>query len=77
MKLRLAIFTKIKPIDVIYDMEEHNKEGRLITLEFDKYYLINVYVPNAQRGLLRLDYRKKWDNDFLNYMKKQEMILNI
>ncbi|WP_459200887.1 exodeoxyribonuclease III [Methanococcus sp. CF] len=66
-----AIFTKIKPNEVIYGIKnsEHDGEGRVITLEFDEYYLINVYTPNSQRGLTRLDYRQKWDQDFLNYLK--------
>ena len=65
-----AIFTKIEPLNVIYDIEGHSKEGRVITLEFKEFYLINVYVPNAKRGLLRLNYRMKWDNDFLNCLRK-------
>ena len=69
-----AIFTKIKPINVKYglDMEEHDNEGRLITLEFEKFYLINVYVPNSGRGVDRLFYRQKWDNDLLNYLLELE-----
>ncbi|AVB77212.1 exodeoxyribonuclease III [Methanococcus maripaludis] len=69
-----AIFTKIKPNNVILGMEnsEHNNEGRVITLEFDEYYLVNVYTPNSQRGLTRLEYRQKWDEDFLNYIKTLE-----
>lgn len=65
-----AIFAKQKPISVNYGMgiAEHDKEGRLITLEFDKFYLITVYVPNSQRELKRLDYRMKWENDFKNYI---------
>lgn len=69
-----AIFTKIKPNNVILGMEnsEHNNEGRVITLEFDEYYLVNVYTPNSQRGLTRLEYRQKWDEDFLSYIKTLE-----
>ncbi|MBM7409046.1 exodeoxyribonuclease-3 [Methanococcus maripaludis] len=69
-----AIFTKIKPNNVILGMEnsEHNNEGRVITLEFDEYYLVNVYTPNSQRGLTRLEYRQKWDEDFLGYIKTLE-----
>ncbi len=68
------IFTKLKPINVKYGMgiEEHDQEGRMITLEFEKFFLINVYVPNSKRGLLRLDYRMTWENDFLNYVKTLE-----
>ena len=71
-----AVFTKIKPNEVIYGIKnsEHDGEGRLITLEFDEYYLINVYTPNSQRGLTRLEYRQKWDEDFLNYVKMLENI---
>ena len=65
-----AIFTKKKPLDVKYGLgiEEHDKEGRLITLEFDDFFLLNVYTPNSQRGLARLDYRMRWEDDFRNYM---------
>ena len=67
-----AIFTKIAPISVAYDIEieEHGQEGRVIALEFDKFYLVNVYTPNAQRGLARLDYRMRWEDDFRNYVKQ-------
>ncbi|ABO34896.1 exodeoxyribonuclease III Xth [Methanococcus maripaludis C5] len=69
-----AVFTKIKPNEVIYGIKnsEHNGEGRVITLKFDEYYLVNVYTPNSQRGLTRLKYRQKWDQDFLNYVKTLE-----
>jgi len=69
-----AVFTKIKPNDVILGIKnsEHDGEGRVLTLEFDDYYLVNVYTPNSQRGLTRLDYRQKWDQDFLNYVKALE-----
>ena len=69
-----AVFTKQKPLGVTYGMgqAEHDQEGRVITLEFVDYYLINVYTPNAQRGLTRLSYRKKWDQDFLHYLKQLE-----
>lgn len=65
-----AIFSRKKPISVKYGMgiEEHDKEGRLITLEFDDFYFITVYVPNSQRELKRLDYRMKWEDDFLQYI---------
>jgi len=67
-----AIFTKIKPLNVSYGIgnKGHDNEGRVITLEFKDFYLVNVYVPNSQRGLLRLSYRMKWDSDFLEYLKK-------
>ena len=65
-----AIFTKIEPISVKYgiDIKEHDEEGRVITLEFDKFYLVNCYTPNAKRELERLDYRMKWEDDFRNYL---------
>lgn len=65
-----AIFTKKKPLNVQYGMgiEEHDKEGRLITLEFDNFYFATVYVPNSQRELKRIEYRLKWENDFRNYI---------
>ena len=67
-----AIFTKINPISVKYgiDIEEHDQEGRVITLEFEKFYLVDCYTPNAQRELTRLDYRMKWENDFREYLKE-------
>ncbi len=70
-----VIFTKIKPIQVIngIGIKKHDHEGRVITLEFQDYFLINVYTPNAQRKLLRLNYRiKEWDVNFLAYLKKLE-----
>jgi len=65
-----AIFTKEEPIKVTYGIgiEEHDKEGRVITLEFDDYYMITVYTPNSQRELARLDYRMKWEEDFCGYL---------
>ncbi len=67
-----AIFSKIEPLSVSYGMgiQEHDQEGRVITLEFADFFLVNVYVPNSGRGLPRLQYRKKWDVDFLLYLKK-------
>lgn len=67
-----AVFTKIKPISVKYgmDIDEHDMEGRVITLEFDNFYLVNVYTPNSKRELLRLDYRMKWEDDFRTYLKR-------
>ncbi|MGL5053482.1 MAG: exodeoxyribonuclease III [Cetobacterium sp.] len=65
-----AVFTKEKPINHFYGIgiEEHDKEGRVITLEFDKYYLVNVYTPNSQAELARLDYRMSWEDEFRNYL---------
>lgn len=69
-----AIFTKREPLSVSYGIgvEEHDHEGRVITLEYPEYYLITVYVPNSQDELRRLDYRMKWEDDFLSYIKKLE-----
>ncbi|MBU2019996.1 MAG: exodeoxyribonuclease III [Bacteroidetes bacterium] len=69
-----AILSKIEPITVTKDMgiEEHDQEGRVICAEFEAFYLITVYVPNSGSELLRLDYRQKWDADFLSYLKKLE-----
>ena len=66
-----AIFTKKEPLSVSYGIgiEEHDKEGRVITLEYEDFYFITVYVPNSKRELLRLDYRMIWEDDFLKYIK--------
>lgn len=65
-----AIFTKEKPLSVSYGLgiEEHDKEGRVITLEFSEYYVITVYTPNSQNELARLDYRMQWEDDFRKYL---------
>lgn len=67
-----AIFTKREPLSVTYGMgiEEHDKEGRLITLEFEDFYFLTVYVPNSQDGLKRLEYRTQWEADFLAYINR-------
>lgn len=70
-----AVFSQIEPVHVAYGMgiAKHDHEGRVITLEYPKFYLVNVYVPNSQRQLERLDYRtKEWDPDFLQYLKNLE-----
>lgn len=69
-----GIFTKEEPISVFYGfgIEEHDQEGRVITLEFKDYYFITVYTPNSQSELARLSYRMKWEEDFLAYLKKLE-----
>ena len=69
-----AMFSKVKPLSVTYGLgiEEHDHEGRVITLELESYYLITVYTPNSQEELRRLDYRMKWDDDFRAYLKKLE-----
>lgn len=65
-----AIFTKQKPLNVTYGIgiEEHDKEGRVITLEFEDFHMVTVYTPNSQNELKRLDYRMKWEDDFQNYL---------
>ena len=67
-----AIFTKIKPLNVSYGIgiEEHDKEGRIITLEFEKFYMVNVYTPNSKRELERLEYRMVWEDEFRKYLLK-------
>lgn len=69
-----AIFTKKHPLSVSYGLgiEEHDHEGRVITLEFEDFFFITVYVPNSKQELLRLDYRMVWEDDFLKYVKKLE-----
>ena len=69
-----AIFTKKEPLSVKYGLgiEEHDKEGRVITLEFEEFFMITVYTPNSQNELARLDYRMKWEDDFRNYLKALE-----
>ena len=71
-----AIYTKHKPLNVTYgiDFDEHDHEGRVITLEMDDFYLITVYTPNSQDGLRRLDYRMKWEEDFQAYLHKLDAI---
>ena len=67
-----AIFTKKEPINVTYGMgiEEHDKEGRVITLEFKDFYMVNIYTPNAKRGLERLGYRQIWEDEIKKYLMK-------
>lgn len=69
-----AVFTKEEPVSVRYgiDMEEHDQEGRVITLEFQDFYLVTVYTPNSQNELARLSYRMQWEDDFLQYLKQLE-----
>ena len=69
-----AIFTKEEPLSVVYGIgiEEHDHEGRVITLEFDNFYMVTVYTPNSQNELARLPYRMKWEDDFLGYLKNLE-----
>ena len=67
-----AVFTKHEPLSVSYGIgkEEHSHEGRAITLEFETFYLVNVYTPNSQNELARLDYRMQWEDDLLAYLKE-------
>ena len=76
-----AVFTRVKPISVQYGIgiDKHDHEGRVITLEFDKFYFVTCYTPNSQNELARLDYRMEWEDDFRNYLisldKKKPVIL--
>ncbi|MEK7649230.1 MAG: exodeoxyribonuclease III [Patescibacteria group bacterium] len=65
-----AIFTREKPLNVFYGIgrEEHDQEGRVVTLEFSDFFVVTVYVPNSKRELLRLEYRMQWDSDFMAYL---------
>ena len=67
-----AIYTRHKPLSVTYGIgiDEHDHEGRVITLEMEDFYLVTVYTPNSQDGLRRLDYRMTWETDFLAYLKR-------
>ena len=71
-----AIFTKKQPLTVTYGLgiDEHDKEGRVITLEFENFFMITVYTPNSQEALARLDYRMKWEDDFRDYLLKLNAI---
>lgn len=68
------VYSKVEPMSTSYGMNilEHDKEGRLITLEYKDFYLINSYVPNVKRDLSRLEYRMKWEDDFRKYVKELE-----
>ncbi len=67
-----AVFTKVEPISVSKGLgiEEHDQEGRVLTLEFEKFYLVNVYTPNVKRELTRLEYRMQWEEDMLAHLNK-------
>ncbi len=69
-----AIFSKIKPLNVSYGggIDVGDTEGRIVTAEFDDFFLVNLYTPNSKRGLARLDYRQEWDKLFFNYLKELE-----
>lgn len=70
----VAIFSKREPLNIAYGMgiEHHDKEGRIICAEYEKFYLVTVYTPNSQRELLRLEYRMEWEDDFRAYLKDLE-----
>ncbi len=67
-----AVFTRLNPLSVQYGLgqAEHDREGRVLNLEFDDFYLVNVYTPNSQRGLARLEYRMEWEDVFRKYLKR-------
>ncbi|MBN1055279.1 exodeoxyribonuclease III [Clostridium botulinum] len=67
-----AVFSKEKPLNISLGIgiEEHDKEGRILTLEFEEFYLVNVYTPNSQQKLARIDYRMAWENDFRSYLNE-------
>lgn len=71
-----AVFSKKVPINVTYgiEIEEHDKEGRIITLEFEKFFLVNCYTPNSKKGLERLDYRMLWEDEIKKYLIKLDKI---
>ena len=71
-----ALFTRIKPLNVTYGIgiEEHDQEGRVITAEFEKFFLVTCYTPNSGRDLARLEYRMIWEDDFKEYLKKLDKI---
>ncbi|EQK43570.1 exodeoxyribonuclease III [[Clostridium] bifermentans ATCC 638] len=71
-----AVFSKNKALDVKYGIgiEEHDNEGRVITLEFEDFYFVTVYTPNSQQGLKRLEYRMKWEDDFRDYLNRLDEI---
>ncbi|MDR0391170.1 MAG: exodeoxyribonuclease III [Planctomycetaceae bacterium] len=71
-----VIFTRNKPLSVSYGIgiEEHDQEGRVITLEFNDFFLVNVYTPNARQGLTRIDYRMQWEDAFRNYLLQLDRV---
>lgn len=71
-----AVFSRVKPVSVSFDIgiEEHDQEGRVITVEYEDFYLVNCYTPNAQRELTRLDYRMTWEDDFRAYLKRLDEV---
>lgn len=72
------VYTKVKPLSVVYGVNGlYNDEGRVITLEYDKFYLVNVYVPNSKEGLLRLDYRMEFEDNFREYLNSLKNKKNV
>jgi exodeoxyribonuclease-3 len=71
-----GVFVKKEPLNVTYGIgvDEHDREGRVITLEYENYYFVTVYTPNSGRELVRLGYRMEWEDDFLNYLKKLDEV---
>lgn len=71
-----AVFTKKEPLNVKYGIgiDEHDHEGRVITLEYEDFYMVTVYTPNSQTELARLDYRMRWDDDFRGYLKELDKV---
>lgn len=71
-----AIFTKVKPNNVTYGIgiEEHDNEGRVITLEYDEFFMVNIYTPNSKRGLERLEYRMVWEDEMVKYLRSLDSI---
>ncbi|MGN0225483.1 MAG: exodeoxyribonuclease III [Prevotella sp.] len=71
-----AVFAKHKPLNVTYGIgvEEHDREGRVITLEMDNFFLVTVYTPNSQDGLKRLEYRMRWEDDFRTYLRNLDAV---
>jgi exodeoxyribonuclease-3 len=71
-----AVFTKVAPLSVTYGMgiDEHDHEGRIITVDFGAFYLVNVYTPNSKRELLRLDYRMHWEDDFRSFVSEMDKV---
>ena len=74
-----VVYSKIKPLSVKYGFDDgkYNDEGRVITLEFDNFYLVNMYVPNAREGLVRIDYRLEYEKDFREYVSKLKQSKNV
>lgn len=74
-----AVFSKEEPVSVTYGIgiEEHDHEGRVITLEFDSFYMVTVYVPNSQRDLVRIDYRMSWEDSFRKYLSELKKVKTV